>query len=194
LKKVGITGGIGSGKSVVGRILEAMNFPVYYSDEASKELVDTDETIRKELIALLGTEVYQNDKLNRPFLASVIFQNDEMRMKVNQIIHPKVREAFVNWTNKQTSPLVFNEAAILFETGAYKTMDATILVTAPVDLKVRRVIERDKSSMESVLERMSKQWSDDQKKPLADFVLKNDEETPLIIQIEKMLKEVSELN
>lgn len=194
MKKVGITGGIGSGKSVVGRILEAMNFPVYYSDEASKELVDTDETIRKELIALLGTEVYQNDKLNRPFLASVIFQNDEMRMKVNQIIHPKVREAFAIWTNKQRSPIVFNEAAILFETGAFKTMDATILVTAPVDLKVRRVMERDKSSMENVLERMSKQWSDDEKKPLADFVLNNDEVAPLIAQIEKLLEQLNQTN
>lgn len=194
MKKVGITGGIGSGKSVVGRVLEAMNFPVYYSDEASKELVDTDQKIKEELITLLGTEVYLNGKLNRPFLASVIFQNDELRMKVNQIIHPKVREAFVNWTNKQSSPLVFNEAAILFETGAYKTMDATLLVTAPVDLKVMRVMERDKSSMESVLERMSKQWSDEQKIPLADYVLKNDEETSLIVQIENMLEELNQTN
>lgn len=194
MKKVGITGGIGSGKSVVGRVLEAMNFPVYYSDEASKELVDTDQKIKEELITLLGTEVYLNGKLNRPFLASVIFQNDELRMKVNQIIHPKVREAFVNWTNKQSSPLVFNEASILFETGAYKTMDATLLVTAPVDLKVMRVMERDKSSMESVLERMSKQWSDEQKIPLADYVLKNDEETSLIVQIENMLEELNQTN
>jgi len=190
LKTVGITGGIGSGKSIVGRILEAMNYPVYYSDEASKELVDTDATIRNELIVLLGTEVYQNDKLNRPFLASIIFQNDDLRMKVNQIIHPKVRQAFADWTNEQLSPIVFNEAAILFETGAYKLMDMNILVTAPVDLKVKRVMERDRSTMENVLNRMSKQWSDEEKKPLADFVLVNDEQKPLINQIEKLLTQI----
>lgn len=187
MKKIGIAGGIGSGKSIVGRILEAMNFPVYYSDEQSKNIVDSDPEIRKQLIALIGTEVYLNDKLNRPFLAERIFKDDTLIQKVNAIIHPKVRQQFSNWAEAQKSTIVFNEAAILFETGAYQLMDATILVTAPLELKIERVIKRDRLTREQVLERMSKQWSDDQKNPLADFVVVNDDTQPLLKQVENII-------
>lgn len=171
----------------MGRILEAMNFPVYYSDEQSKNIVDSDPEIRKELIALIGTEVYLNDKLNRPFLAERIFKDDTLIQKVNAIIHPKVRQQFSNWAEAQRSTIVFNEAAILFETGAYQLMDATILVTAPLELKIDRVIKRDRLTREQVLERMSKQWSDEQKIPLADFVVANDDTQPLLKQVENIL-------
>ncbi len=187
MKKIGITGGIGSGKSVVGQILEAMHFPVYYSDQQSKILVDTDLVIREELIKLLGTEVYLDGKLNRPFLTQQLFSNDELRLKINQIIHPKVREAFTNWVSKQSSNLVFNEAAILFETGAYKSMDYNILVTAPLELKIARVLKRDNITINEIQERISKQWSDGEKIPLADFVIVNDEVKPLLKQVEAVL-------
>jgi dephospho-CoA kinase len=187
LKKIGITGGIGSGKSVVGQILEAMHFPVYYSDQQSKILVDTDLIIREELIKLLGTEVYLDGKLNRPFLTQQLFSNDDLRLKINQIIHPKVREAFTNWVNKQSSNLVFNEAAILFETGAYQLMDYNILVTAPLELKISRVLKRDNITINEIQERISKQWSDEEKIPLADFVILNDEVKPLLKQVEAVL-------
>ena len=187
MKKIGITGGIGSGKSVVGQILEAMHFPVYYSDQQSKILVDTDHVIREELIKLLGTEVYLDGKLNRPFLTQQLFSNDDLRLKINQIIHPKVREAFTIWVNKQSSNLVFNEAAILFETGAYQSMDYTILVTAPLELKISRVMKRDNVQKNEVVERISKQWSDEEKIPLADFVIVNDEAKPLLKQVEAVL-------
>jgi len=190
LKKIGITGGIGSGKSVVGQILEAMHFPVYYSDQQSKVLVETDIEIREELIKLLGTEVYLDGKLNRPFLTQQLFSNDELRLKINQIIHPKVREAFTNWVSKQSSNLVFNEAAILFETGAYKSMDFNILVTAPLELKISRVMKRDNVQKNEVEERISKQWSDAEKIPLADYVIVNDEVKPLLQQIEAIIKKV----
>ncbi len=190
MKKIGITGGIGSGKSVVGQILEAMHFPVYYSDYQSKILVDSDPEIREDLIKLLGTEVYYDGKLNRPFLTQSLFSNDELRLKINQIIHPKVRSAFTLWTQKQTSSFVFNEAAILFETGAYKTLDCTILVTAPMELKIARVMKRDHILLGDVQERISKQWSDEEKIPLADYVLVNDEVRPLLQQIEEMLNEI----
>ena len=190
MKKIGITGGIGSGKSVVGQILEAMHFPVYYSDQQSKILVDTDLVIREELIKLLGTEVYLDGKLNRPFLSHQLFSNDELRLKINQIIHPKVREAFTNWVSKQSSNLVFNEAAILFETGAYKSMDYNILVTAPLELKIERVLKRDNITINEIQDRISKQWSDEDKIPLADFVIVNDEVKPLLKQVEAILKEV----
>jgi len=187
LKKIGITGGIGSGKSVVGQILEAMHFPVYYSDQQSKILVDTDLVIREELIKLLGKEVYLDGKLNRPFLTQQLFSNDDLRLKINQIIHPKVREAFTIWVNKQSSNLVFNEAAILFETGAYQSMDYTILVTAPLELRIERVLKRDNIAINEIQERISKQWSDEEKIPLADFVIVNDEAKPLLKQVEAVL-------
>ena len=190
MKKIGITGGIGSGKSVVGQILEAMHFPVYYSDQQSKILVDTDLVIREELIKLLGTEVYLDGKLNRPFLSHQLFSNDELRLKINQIIHPKVREAFTNWVSKQSSNLVFNEAAILFETGAYKSMDYNILVTAPLELKIARVLKRDNITINEIQDRISKQSSDEEKIPLADFVIVNDEVKPLLQQIEAILIKV----
>lgn len=190
MKKIGITGGIGSGKSVVGQILEAMHFPLYYSDQQSKILVDTDLIIREELIKLLGTKVYLDGKLNRPFLTQQLFSNDDLRLKINQIIHPKVREAFTNWVNKQSSNLVFNEAAILFETGAYQLMDYNILVTAPLELKIDRVLKRDNITINEIQERISKQWSDEEKIPLADFVIVNDEVKPLLQQIEAILIKV----
>ena len=190
MKKIGITGGIGSGKSVVGQILEAMHFPLYYSDQQSKILVDTDLIIREELIKLLGTKVYLDGKLNRPFLTQQLFSNDDLRLKINQIIHPKVREAFTNWVNKQSSNLVFNEAAILFETGAYQLMDYNILVTAPLELKIARVLKRDNITINEIQERISKQWSDEEKIPLADFVIVNDEVKPLLQQIEAILIKV----
>lgn len=191
MKKIGITGGIGSGKTVVGRILEAMHYPVYYSDERAKELVDSDPTIRAELIKLVGTEVYLGDKLNRPFLAEKIFKDDAIRLKVNAIIHPQVRKAFAEWAKKQTSELVFNEAAILFETGAYKLMDANILVSAPEEIKIKRVMLRDKIAKEVVIERMLNQWTDEQKIPMADFVIMNDDVQPLLKQVENTIIKLS---
>lgn len=182
-----MTGGIGSGKSLVAKVLEAMGYPVYYSDERSKELVDTDPQIRTEITELLGTEVYLDGKLNRPFLAEMIFSNDEVRLKVNSIIHPRVRATFALWVSEQKTPLVFNEAAILFETGAYKSFDSMVLVTAPESIKIKRVMERDKCSESNVKERMAKQWSDEQKSPLADHMLINDDRTPLLSQIEQLI-------
>ena len=185
--KIGLTGGIGSGKSLIGKILETLGYPVYYSDLAAKILVDTDPEIRSQLIQLLGTEVYIDDELNRPFLAQQLFKDDQMRIQVNQIIHPKVRSAFVDWCNEQTSPYVFNEAAILFETGAYKTMDLNLLVTAPKELRIHRVMQRDKMTAEQVEERIAKQWPDEEKVELANFTIINDEKQPLIAQVEAFL-------
>lgn len=161
-----------------------MNYPVYYSDVESKKIVDTNSGIKKELIKLLGTEVYLNDKLNRPYLTEKLFSDDSIRQKVNEIIHPYVRSAFDFWARQQTSKLVFNEAAILFETGGYKLMDANVLITAPIDLKIERVMKRDNCSRQSVLDRMNKQWTDEQKIPLADIVVFNDDHQPLLIQVE----------
>lgn len=187
MKRIGLTGGIGSGKSFVARILQHMNFPVYFSDQRSKELTSSDPTIREGMIALFGNEVYNAFGLNKNLISDKIFQDDVLRQKVNQLIHPVVRRDFEDWTHKQNSTLVFNEAAILFETGAYKTLDATILVYAPKSLKIERVMRRENCSKEEVLARMNKQWSDEDKMKLTNYLIFNDEKIPLLAQIEKCI-------
>ena len=187
MKRIGLTGGIGSGKSFVANILENMGFPVYYSDLQSKELTKSNPSIKTGLISLFGEEVYSDNELNTQLVATKIFQNEKMRQKVNELIHPIVRKDFDNWAMNQKSALVFNEAAILFETGAYKNFDANILICAPLELKIKRVMKRENCSREDVLARMNKQWSDEEKMKLADFVIENDEESPILKQIENIL-------
>lgn len=187
--KVGITGGIGSGKSFVCQILEKMGYPVYYSDVESKRLTATSPKIKEGLIQLLGEEVFVENTLNKLFLASKLFQDDTIREKVNQLIHPIVRADFQEWANRQKSEIVFNEAAILIETGSYKTLDFTVLVTASKELRIQRTMKRDGISREDVLARMSKQWEDEEKIKLADFVVFNDDR-PLLIQIEQLLSKI----
>jgi dephospho-CoA kinase len=190
LKKIGLTGGIGAGKSVVARIILAMGYPVYFSDERAKELTSQHPDIRRELTNLLGKEIYRNGKLDRGKMAALIFEDDTIREGVNKIIHPVVRKDFFDWAVNQGSDLVFNEAAILFETGAYKRFNANVLVTAPMELRLQRVMNRDNVTREEVLRRIDKQWHDDLKRPLADHVILNDERTPLIVQVEQMLEQL----
>lgn len=183
--KVGITGGIGSGKSYVCGILEKMGYPVYYSDKASKQLTVTNAEIRYGLIKLLGDELFDGNELNKTLLASRIFSDDVIREQVNQIIHPVVRADFKRWAEEQQAPFVFNEAAILIETGAYKTLDYTVLVTADKETRIQRTIERDGVSREEVLARMAKQWEDEEKARHADFLIYNDGR-PLLAQLEEL--------
>jgi len=186
--KVGITGGIGSGKSIVSRVIEVIGYPVYYSDARAKKLLHEDNDLKEGLIALLGEEIYQSGILNRVEMASRIFADPELRKSVNELIHPVVRSDFDQWSSLQKGSLVFNEAAILFETGAYKRMDLNALITCPVDLRVQRVMRRDNVSKKEVEARIAVQMTDEEKKPLADFVIINDEVQPLIGQVEKMIE------
>jgi dephospho-CoA kinase len=187
VKKIGLTGGIGSGKSTVARILLAMGYPVYFSDDRSKQLTQTHPDIRKGLTELIGTQIYRDNRLDRSALALAIFSDGALREKVNQIIHPVVRADFDRWVEEQTHPIVFNEAAILFETGAAERFDAMVLVTAPLELRIQRVMKRDLCSHEEVVSRINHQWTDAQKMLLADAVIVNDEVQPLIKQVEHML-------
>ena len=184
MKVVGLTGGIGSGKSTVARVLTVMGYPVYFSDERSKQLLESNKELQEELIGLLGPKLYEEGVLDRKYMAERIFSDDQLRIQINNLIHPRVRADFDQWILEQKKELVFNEAAILIETGSYKRMDAKILVVAPMDLRISRVQERDKVSREEVFARIQKQWSDEKKIPLVDFVLLNDEKMPLIKQIE----------
>lgn len=189
-KKIGITGGIASGKSVVARILSSIGYPVFYSDTVAKELVNTDPFLKSQLIKLLGADAYSENKLNRKFVADKVFSDQNLLTELNALIHPAVRKKFDQWYSEQESDIVFNEAAILFETDSYKRMDATILVVAPEETRISRAIQRDDASREDVLNRMNKQWSDEKKISLADFVLVNDEKHPVIKQLEKIIAEL----
>ena len=185
--KVGITGGIGSGKSLVSNIFMAMGYPVFNSDEVAKELSDNDPDIITGLKDLFGEEIYSDHRLNRELLASQIFQNDVLREKVNAIIHPKVRKAYDYLCRKSDSSIIFNEAAILIETGAYKNFDRMVLVSAPELLRIQRVQERDKTTEENVKQRIEKQWTDAKKREFIDFEIVNDEAQPLLTQVEQII-------
>jgi dephospho-CoA kinase len=187
VKRIGLTGGIGSGKSTVARILMAMGYPVYFSDDRSKFLTDTNLSIRKGLTELIGDHIYKGNQLDRSTLALAIFSDEALRVKVNQLIHPIVRLDFDGWVEAQTHKMVFNEAAILFETGAAERFDAMVLVTAPEELRISRVMQRDQCTREEVVNRINHQWTDEQKIKLADAVIVNDDVQPLIKQVEHML-------
>jgi dephospho-CoA kinase len=193
MKRIGITGGIGSGKSFIATIIERMGYPVYYSDVRSKELTNAHPIIRKGLIDLVGENVYFGGELDKKVLATAIFSNDELRLKVNQLIHPIVRQDFEDWSNSQKSDLIFNEAAILFETGAYRNFDATILVYAPEDLRLKRVLKRDIITKEEVLARMNNQMNDNEKRKMTSLQILNDGESPILIQIETILEEIKSI-
>lgn len=190
MKRIGLTGGIGSGKSYVATILERMGYPVYYSDARAKQLTNEHPEIQQGLIALFGTSIYEEGELNRKLLAEHIFSNDQNRQKVNALIHPIVRADFTDWVNKQKADLVFNEAAILFETGASRQFNAMILVTAPVKDRMERVMLRENCTEEEVMSRIRKQWPDAEKRKLTPFVIENNGQMPLLKQIEAVLSDL----
>lgn len=185
--KIGVTGGIGSGKTTICKLIEKQGFPVFYSDLEAKSIMISHETVISKIKELFGENAYQNGDLNRPHLAQVAFNNPSLLHRLNEIVHPVVRESFEKFVLKNVhAKLVFNEAAILFETGAYKNFDFTILITAPEQLRIQRVSERDNITEQQVMDRMKNQWSDEEKKTLADYTIENDEQ-PLLPQLEKIL-------
>ena len=183
MMKVGLTGGLGSGKSTVAKVFETLRIPVFYADDESKKITDTSLEVKAQLISAFGEELYKEGKLNRGMLASIIFNDAESIKKVNGIIHPAIADAFTTWAARQKSPYVLQEAAILFETGGYKRFDKNILVSAPEELRIKRVMKRSGWSREEALQRMANQWGESQKISLADFVILNDGSKPLLPQI-----------
>jgi dephospho-CoA kinase len=184
--QIGLTGGIGAGKTSVAKVLEHMGYPVFYSDLEAKKLYGDHPILKEQMIALFGNELYQNGHFQKNILAQQLFQNPILKEKVSELVHPLVREAFEQWASQQHTNMVFNEAAILFETGAYQQFTATILVVAPEDLRIQRVISRDQLTEQEVRNRINQQWTDAQKKALTPYVIENDGR-PLLIQIEACL-------
>ena len=188
--KIGLTGGIGSGKSVVSHLLKTMGIPVYIADDESKRITSTDAFIKQQLINLLGDEVYINGVLNKNLLAAYIFSDAEHAKIVNEIIHPRVKEDFVKLVAKNTKhPVVAIESAILIEAGFTDEVDIVAMVYAPMDLRLQRLALRDSSSSkEQILKRIQSQMDDEKKKALADFVIVNDEQIPVIPQVVELVK------
>lgn len=192
--RVGITGGIGSGKTTVCEVFKMLGVPVFFADLEARNLQDHDPEIKKELIGLFGNEIYlPQGTLNRMKLSGVIFNDKQALKKVNAIIHPRVRKRLTTWANQyQDQPYVLYEAAILFESGSYKECDLNIIVVADKQLRLTRVIKRDGLKEYDILSRMNNQLPDEQKIPLADFVIYNDQQRliiPQVLDIDKIIKE-----
>lgn len=196
--KLGITGGIGSGKSFVSRCLkEGFSVQVYDTDREAKRLMLEHEGIRADLIALLGEEVYTAAGLNKPLLAAYIFSSPENAQKVNAIVHPRVKEDFRNWAFRQEQAgcqLVGVESAILFESGFDREVDKTLTVSAPLELRITRVMERDRGGREQVLERITAQISDEERNRLSDFSVENAETSDIHAQLVRILSALNVRN
>ena len=190
MRHVGLTGGIGSGKSTIAEYFKALGIPVYSSDARAKDLMESNGQLKVELIRLFGDKAYVKDCLNRRYIAELVFSNPELLDRLNTLVHPVVRADFMAWANLQNAPYVIQEAAVLFENGGYKNFDYTILVKAPLEERVRRVMVRDGVSREAVLSRIQNQWSDAQKEPLADFVIENldlESSREIVLKIHELL-------
>ncbi len=173
MKIVGLTGGIGSGKTTVAGFFKDLGIPVYIADDAGKRLLAENSDIREKVSKLLGVAAYNEQVPDRKYIANRVFKDKDLLEKLNAIIHPAVASDFQDWVSKQTSEYIIYEAAILFEAGGYKKCDLSILVTAPHELKIGRLQKRDDSTVEEIEARMGHQWPDEKKAKLADFLIEN---------------------
>lgn len=191
MKIVGLTGGIGSGKSTIAKWFLEKGISVYDSDLQAKKLMNESFEIREQLIELFGDEVYLNDELNRKFIASQVFENKDLLEQLNQIVHPAVFRNFRIWVQNQSAPFVIKEAAILFESGGYKDCDYVISVVANEELRIQRVMARDTVSREEVLNRIENQWTDELRKVNSDFIISNNSDlNELKIEFEKIYSQL----
>ena len=190
--KIGLTGGIGSGKTKLAHIFEVLGIPVYYADDAAKRLMNEDEHLKQQIIQHFGEESYVDGKLNRSFVASVIFSDAEKTKLINSIIHPVTIADAELWMNKQTAPYAIKEAALIFEANAEKNLDLVIGVQSPLPIRIQRVMQRDNITEEAVLARMQKQMNEEEKMSRCDFIIINNEKELLIPQVvalhEKLLE------
>lgn len=181
--KVGITGGIGSGKTQVCQVFETLGIPVFNADTAAKKIMETDNEVVKHITKLLGAEVYINGKINRSWLSSILFQDEKKRTALNAIVHPAVIAFGQEWMNRQQAAYVLKEAALFFETGSNKEMDYMIGISAPVDLRLKRAMKRDHSDEITIRQKMAAQMDEKEKMMRCQFIILNDDETAIIPQV-----------
>ena len=193
--KIGITGNIGGGKTTVSRIFEILQVPVFYADDAAKKVMVADQILIDELKSTFGHEAYFSDgALNRKYIADIVFNNEAQLAKLNAIVHPAVFRAFDAWTaNIKNAPYVMKEAALLFESSSYKMCDYSIMVTAPLELRIQRVMARNGLTREEVESRNARQFSEEKKTDLADYVIRNDDTELVIPQILELHRQFLDL-
>ena len=188
---IGITGGIGSGKSTFSDLLINKGYSVYNTDAKARELQNVDAEIRQKIIALFGNDSYDTQGLNRPFIAQIVFNDSSKLKQLNEIVHPAVKLDFVNWAKQfDLNQNIFLECAILFEGGFHKLVDKSVLITASELVRIQRVMKRDKVTELQVRARMKNQMSEEDKKKLADFVIYSDDEKPMSEKLNKFLLEL----
>ena len=185
--KVGLTGGIGSGKTTVANFFSELGIPIYYADLEARRLMKSSSLIKRKLIKEFGNDAYKDGELNTAFLASIVFKDKSKLAQINSIIHPEVAKDFLSWIKKQNAPYVIEESAILFENNLIDHFDYIITVTAPADVRINRIIKRDSTSKKEVLLRMNNQWDDKKKIELSDYIIHN-------IELSDTKKQVKELH
>ena len=187
MKIIGLTGGIGSGKSKILSVFSTYGIPCYESDRRAKWLMQKDAELKSKIKSFFGDQIYENDQFNQTKLAKLVFANKGKLEALNSLVHPRVKMDFKSFVSQQDTPYIIKEAAILFETGGEKDCDATILVTAPEKLRLQRVLNREKISSMDIKARINNQWSDSRKIPLADYIINN-------IDWDKTLKKIDEIH
>ena len=190
MKIIGLTGGIGSGKSTIAMLFKALGVPVYIADIEAKKILASSKVVRAKVISLLGTSAYSNEMPNRAYIAQKVFNDPLLLDGLNAIVHPEVTASFKRWVQKQDAPYCVKEAAILFENGGFTHCDATILVTAPREVRVQRVLSRDAITLADVNARMENQWEDQKKIPLANYVIENIDLTSTKNQVQNIHKKL----
>ncbi len=187
-KIIGLTGGIGSGKTTLATYIESLGIPVFIADDEAKKLVQSAEVLG-EIKAIFGETIFENGQLNRQQLAAIVFANPEKLSQLNGIIHPAVKKQFKIWLDQnQSAPFVVYEAAILFESGSYQNCDYIITITAPFEDRIARVMQRDNSSREQVLNRINAQWTDEQRTAKSNFIIENSDPQNAKSQLDEILK------
>ena len=196
MMKIGITGGIGSGKTTACKVFEVLGIPVFYADTVAKELMHTDILLKAEIISAFGPNSYSpNGELNRKYISGIVFKDETQLQILNNLVHPAVFRAFDQWVlNQRNAPYVLKEAALLFESGSFKMCDHTVLVKSPEAIKIERIIKRDHITEAEVRLRMNKQLPDKEKEKLVDFILYNSEEQLLVTQILTLHEKLLALN
>ena len=191
--KIGLTGGLGSGKSTIAKIFEVLGMPVYYADTEAKRIMNDDPLLKAEIIKHFGSESYTDDQLNRPYLSGIVFNNKDKLSLLNSLVHPATIRDSKEWINKQKTPYAIKEAALIFESGTQEYLDYVIGVSAPAHLRIQRAMQRDQLTHEQVLQRISKQIEEVIKMHLCDFVIYNDEVRPVIPQVLELHKKLTSL-
>ena len=196
MKIVGLTGGIGSGKTTVANFFRELNVPVYIADEEAKKLMNNSKVLIRKIKKLFGEKAYKNNELNRPFIASKIFNNKTLLEEMNSIVHPKVGKHFKKWLAKQDYAYVIKEAAILLENGGYKDYDFIISVITDKEIRIKRLLKRDRDSTKQKIKAiMDNQWEDEERIKLSDFVIYNNElknTKKQVLSIHKKILKLSE--